>query len=174
MPTRATKRGAHRTPLTRDCDVLICGASFAGLTLARELEDTGARPLIIDRYEIGERQTSACAAPTEGLEQLGLRDSILQTFGEVVVHTSSSTVRWPLPSTFSTFDYRSLCGLLREGSPSSEFETATVEGIETGPVHVVHTAASCARRWSSTRSAGGGCSRTPRRSSRRRRASHAA
>jgi flavin-dependent dehydrogenase len=139
MPTRATKRGAQRTPLTRDCDVLICGASFAGLTLARELEDTGARPLIVDRYEIGERQTSACAAPTEWLEQLGLRDSILQTFGELVVHTSSSTVRWPLPFTFSTFDYRSLCGLLREGSPSSDFETATVEGIETGAVHVVHT-----------------------------------
>ena len=139
MPTRATKRGAQRTPLTRDCDVLICGASFAGLTLARELEDTGARPLIVDRYEIGERQTSACAAPTEWLEQLGLHDSILQTFGELVVHTSSSTVRWPLPFTFSTFDYRSLCGLLREGSPSSDFETATVEGIETGAVHVVHT-----------------------------------
>jgi flavin-dependent dehydrogenase len=139
MPTRATKRGAQRTPLTRDCDVLICGASFAGLTLARELEDTGAHVLVLDRYEIGERSTSACAAPTEWLEQLGLRESVRQSFGELVVHTSSSTVRWPLPFTFSTFDYRSLCGLLREGSPSSEFETATVEGIDTGPIHLVRT-----------------------------------
>jgi flavin-dependent dehydrogenase len=139
MPTRATKRGAQRTPLTRDCDVLICGASFAGLTLARELEDTGAHVLVLDRYEIGERATSACAAPTEWLEQLGLRESIRQSFGELVMHTASSTVRWPLPFTFSTFDYRSLCDLLREGSPSSEFETATVEGIDTGPVHVVRT-----------------------------------
>ncbi len=139
MPTRATKRGAQRTPLTRDCDVLICGASFAGLTLARELEDTGARVLVLDRYEIGERATSACAAPTEWLDQLGLRESIRQSFDELVVHTASSTVRWPLPSSFSTFDYRSLCGLLREGSSSSEFETATVERIDTGPVHVVHT-----------------------------------
>ena len=81
MPTRATKRGAQRTPLTRDCDVLICGASFAGLALARELEGTGARVLMLDRYEIGERQTSACAAPTEWLERLGLRDSIRQSFG---------------------------------------------------------------------------------------------
>ena len=31
MPTRATKRGADRTPIDHDCDVLICGASFAGL-----------------------------------------------------------------------------------------------------------------------------------------------
>ena len=139
MPTRATKRGAQRTPLTRDCDVLICGASFAGLALARELEGTGARVLMLDRYEIGERQTSACAAPTEWLERLGLRDSIRQSFGELVVHTAASTVRWQLPWTFSTFDYRSLCELLCDGAPSSEFETATVERIDTGGVHVVHT-----------------------------------
>jgi len=139
MPTRATKRGAQRTPLTRDCDVLICGASFAGLTLARELEGTGARVLVVDRYEIGERSTSACAAPTDWLVRLGLGPSVRQTFGELVMHTAASTVRWPLPFTFSTFDYRTLCGLLREGAPSSEFETATVEGIETGAMHVVHT-----------------------------------
>ena len=139
MPTRATKRGAQRTPLTRDCDVLICGASFAGLTLARELEGTGARVLVVDRYEIGERSTSACAAPTDWLVRLGLGPSVRQTFGELVMHTAASTVRWPLPFTFSTFDYRTLCGLLREGAPSSEFETATVAGIETGAMHVVHT-----------------------------------
>jgi flavin-dependent dehydrogenase len=139
MPTRATKRGAQRTPLTRDCDVLICGASFAGLTVARELEGTGARVLIVDRYEIGERATSACAAPTEWLEVLGLGDSIRQTFGDLLIHTASSTVRWPLPFTFSTFDYGELCALLRNSSPSSEFETATVSGIEPGAVHVVHT-----------------------------------
>src|SRR5450755_1932836 len=97
MPIRATKRGVQRTPLSRDCDVLICGASFAGLTLARELEDTGARVLMLDRYEIGERQTSACAAPTEWLERLGLRESVRQTFGELVMHIPSGSVRWALP-----------------------------------------------------------------------------
>src|ERR1700691_3474424 len=55
MPVRATKRGAERTQLKRDCDVLVCGASFAGLAIARELADTGARVLVIDRYEIGVR-----------------------------------------------------------------------------------------------------------------------
>ncbi|MGA3362359.1 MAG: lycopene cyclase family protein [Solirubrobacteraceae bacterium] len=139
MPTRATKRGAQRTPLARDCDVLICGASFAGLTLARELEGTGAHVLIVDRYEIGERSTSACAAPTDWLHALGLGESVRQTFGQLVVHTARSTIRWPLPFTFSTFDYRSLCGRLHIEAPSSEFETATVEGIETGPIHTVHT-----------------------------------
>ena len=59
MPVRATTRGAARTRLERDCDVLVCGASFAGLAIARELAGSGARVLLVDRYEIGERQTSA-------------------------------------------------------------------------------------------------------------------
>jgi flavin-dependent dehydrogenase len=139
MPVRATKRGTARTALDRDCDVLICGASFAGLTVARELERSGARVILVDRYEVGERQTSACAAPTEWLELLGLQSSVRQTFDELVVHTARSTARWPLPFTFSTFDYRELCGLLREGAASSEFETATVEGIERGAVQTVLT-----------------------------------
>src|ERR687893_170272 len=65
MPTRRTTRGADRTPLSGDCDVLVCGASFAGLAVARELRGTGARVLVLDRYDIGERPTSACAASTE-------------------------------------------------------------------------------------------------------------
>ena len=134
MPVRATKRGAERTRLDLDCDVLVCGASFAGLTLARALEGSGARVLLVDRYEIGERQTSACAAPTEWLEALGLEASIRQSFAELVVHTPRSTARWPLPFTFATFDYGELCGLLRDASPSSDFETATVQGLENGTV----------------------------------------
>jgi monoamine oxidase len=41
MPVRATKRGAERTPLDADADILICGASFAGLAVARELAGSG-------------------------------------------------------------------------------------------------------------------------------------
>ena len=37
MPVRRTKRGSERTELSGDYDVLICGASFAGLAVAREL-----------------------------------------------------------------------------------------------------------------------------------------
>jgi flavin-dependent dehydrogenase len=133
MPRRATKRGAERTPLDRDCDVLICGASFAGLSVARELTGTGARVLVIDRYEIGERQTSACGIPTAWLDAMGLRESHQQTFGELVIHTPGTTVRYDLPWTFSTFDYRTLCELLAEQG-SFEFETATVQGRADGAV----------------------------------------
>src|SRR3712207_2693290 len=112
MPVRATKRGAERTPLDRDVDVLICGASFAGLAVARELAGAGREVLILDRYEIGEKQPSACAAPTEWLTALGLGDSIRQTFDRPLVHTPKGTSTWPLPWSFSTFDYRELCELL--------------------------------------------------------------
>jgi flavin-dependent dehydrogenase len=140
MPIRATKRGAQRTPLDVDADVLVCGASFAGLAVARELAAHrarvgGNRILMVDRYEVGERQTSACAAPTEWLEHLGLGASIQQTFGDLVVHTRGRTFRWRLPFQFSTFDYRRLCGLLLDGC-DAEFETAKVDG-RTG--NVVHT-----------------------------------
>ena len=82
---------------------------------------------MIDRYEIGERQTSACGIPTEWLEAMDLMGSHRQTFRELVVHTPHGTSRWTLPWTFSTFDYRELCSLLREQS-DAEFETAKVNG----------------------------------------------
>ncbi len=136
MPTRATKRGAERTRLDRDCDVLICGASFAGLAVARELRESGADVLVIDRYEIGERQTSACGIPTTWLTQLDLHGALQQTFGELVIHTPHTTVEYRLPWTFSTFDYRTLCGLLAEQSHGTfTFETAKVDGRTGKTVH---------------------------------------
>jgi flavin-dependent dehydrogenase len=134
MPRRATKRGVDRTALSRDCDVLICGASFAGLAVARELAGSAADVLVIDRYEIGERQTSACGIPTSWLEALQLRDALQQTFGELVIHTLYATVRYSLPWTFSTFDYRTLCELLADQG-SFQFETAKVDGRTRETVH---------------------------------------
>ncbi len=134
MPVRATKRGEQRTPLDRDCDVLICGASFAGLAVARELAQARADVLIVDRYEIGERQTSACAIPTTWLTALRLQESLQQTFEQLVIHTPHGTVRYDLPWTFSTFDYRTLCGLLAEQG-AFQFETAKVDGRSGHTVH---------------------------------------
>ena len=126
MPRRATKRGTERTALDRDCDVLICGASFAGLAVARELAGSGADVMVIDRYEIGERQTSACGIPTTWLTAMRLQESLRQTFGELVIHTPHTTVRYDLPWTFSTFDYRTLCAALAAQGEFA-FETAKVE-----------------------------------------------
>jgi flavin-dependent dehydrogenase len=136
MPQRKTKRGEERTPLSGEYDVLICGASFAGLAVARELAGCGADVLVIDRYEIGERQTSACGIPTGWLEALGLERSARQEFDTLVVHTPHGTSRYQLPFTFSTFDYRELCRILWDQSDDdARFETAKVQGRTADVVH---------------------------------------
>jgi flavin-dependent dehydrogenase len=131
MPIRATKRGDERTPIDGTHDVLICGASFAGLAIARELSGSGADVLIIDRYEIGERQTSACGIPTAWLQQLGLMDSERQRFDTLVMHTPHGDARYKLPWTFSTFDYREICELLWRDC-DARFEIAKVNGRAPG------------------------------------------
>ncbi|HET7177236.1 MAG TPA: NAD(P)/FAD-dependent oxidoreductase, partial [Solirubrobacterales bacterium] len=127
MPVRATKRGDGRTPLGGSCDALICGASFAGLAVARELAGAG-RVIVLDRYELGERQTSACGIPTEWLRAMGLMEAERQRFDSLLIHTPHGDSRYRLPYTFSTFDYRQLCELLWRDCDAS-FETATVKGL---------------------------------------------
>ncbi len=127
VPIRATKRGDERTPLEGSHDVLICGASFAGLAVARELAGAGADVLLVDRYEIGERQTSACGIPTLWMEALGLMEAERQRFDSLLMHTPHGDSRYRLPFTFSTFDYRELCVLLWRDC-DARFETAKVNG----------------------------------------------
>jgi digeranylgeranylglycerophospholipid reductase len=127
VPIRATKRGGERTPLEGNYDVLICGASFAGLAVARELTGSGAEVLVLDRYEIGERQTSACGIPTEWLRAMDLMEAERQRFDSLLMHTPHGDSRFRLPWTFSTFDYRELCELLWRQCDAS-FETAKVNG----------------------------------------------
>lgn len=127
VPIRATKRGDERGPLSGSYDVLICGASFAGLSVARELTGSGTDVLVLDRYEIGERQTSACGIPTEWLRAAGLIAAERQRFDSLLIHTPHGSRRFELPWTFSTFDYRELCELLWAGC-DARFETAKVNG----------------------------------------------
>jgi flavin-dependent dehydrogenase len=140
---RATLRGAERTPLEGDAaraDVLVCGASFAGLAVARELAGSGADVLVVDRYEIGERQTSACAAPTPWLHAMGVREAIRQELPCMAFHTPHGSARFRLPWSWSSFDYRTLCKELWAQS-DARFEVAKVDarsgdvvGTDRGPL----------------------------------------
>jgi len=137
MAKRATKRGDERTDLSGSRDLLVCGASFAGLMVARQMAGSGADVLLIDRYEIGERQTSACAIPTAWLENLGLIESERQRFDTVLVHTAHGSTRLKMPFSVSTFDYRVLCELLWQGCDAT-FETAKVNGrVETSAAGLI-------------------------------------
>jgi flavin-dependent dehydrogenase len=129
MTVRATVRGAQRHSLDETtADVLICGASFAGLAVARELAGSGASILLVDRYQIGERATSACAAPTEWLHALGLGGAICKEIQHMRFTTPRGSVRYRLPWSWSAFDYRRLCQLLYEQSDAS-FHTVKVHGL---------------------------------------------
>ena len=135
MTVRATKRGTERTSLDgARADVLVCGASFAGLAVARELSGAGADVLLVDRYEIGERATSACAAPTPWLHAMGVEDSIRQEIPCMRFATPHGSVRYRLPWSWSSFDYRELCELLY-AQCDARFETAKVDGRSADVVH---------------------------------------
>lgn len=131
---RATLRGVERTPLDERPDVLICGASFAGLAIARELAGSGADVLVVDRYEIGERATSACAAPTPWLRAMGVERAIRQEIPCMAFHTPHGSARFRLPWSWSSFDYRELCQALFEQA-DARFAIAKVEGRTGRTVH---------------------------------------
>jgi flavin-dependent dehydrogenase len=125
MTRRSTLRGAERTPLEVRADVLVCGASFAGLAVARELAGRGADVLVVDRYDIGERATSACAAPTPWLHAMGVERAIRQELECMAFHTPHGSARFRLPWSWSSFDYRVLCEALWEQC-DARFEIAHV------------------------------------------------
>lgn len=87
-------------------EVIIAGASFAGLAVAREV---GGRALLVDPVPVGEGQTSACGAPVSVLEALGALGSIQQRHDALILHLPGREVTWPLPEPFCTFDYRRCC-----------------------------------------------------------------
>ena len=168
MTVRETKRGAERTSLDGErADVLICGASFAGLAVARELAGSGADVLLVDRYAIGERATSACAAPTPWLHAMGVAGAIRQELPCMTFTTPHGSVKYRLPWSWSSFDYRELCELLF-AQCDARFETAKVEGASRRRrgAHRPRRPARAAHRRRAA--AGAGCSPI-RTSSRRRR-----
>ena len=92
-------------------DVIIAGASFAGLAVAAQLP--GKRVLLLDPKPIGAGQTSACGTLVSTLRELGLQDSIQQIHHQVALHTPGRTFIYPVEKDpFCTFDYSLLCRLL--------------------------------------------------------------
>jgi menaquinone-9 beta-reductase len=114
-------------------DVLVCGASFAGLAVARELAGSGVDVLVLDRAPIGEHPTSACAVPLPWLEALGLEEAIVQEAPDMLFATPHGAVRVTLPWSWAAFDYRALCRLLWTQT-DARFEQALVRGHADGAV----------------------------------------
>ena len=139
--------------------MIVCGASFAGLAVARELAGSG-RVLLLDRYEIGERQTSACAAPTAWLEALGLE--ALDPPDLRQARHAHPPLDGALPAAVDLLDVR-LPAALRACSTTRTTPTsrpprsrgaAPASGERDRGPH--RPRRPCPRRWSWTRSGGGG------------------
>jgi len=113
-------------------DVVIAGASFGGLAVARALSRS-RRVLLLDAQPIGEGVTSACAAPVRTLRMMGADAAILQVHEALVIHTPGARTSWPLPEPFCTFDYRAFCAEAMRGC-AAEFRCATVRGRDGGRV----------------------------------------
>jgi flavin-dependent dehydrogenase len=90
-------------------DVVIAGGSFAGLVAATTVR---GRVALIEKGEVGEGQTSACATTLDVVEKLGLEASIEEVHEFGVMHTRGGAHRFRLPYPFCSFDYRSFCRLL--------------------------------------------------------------
>jgi menaquinone-9 beta-reductase len=87
----------------------------------------------VDRYEVGERATSACAAPRPWLEAMGVAGSIRQEIPCMTFHTPHGSVRYRLPWSWAAFDYRELCQQLF-AQTDARFEIATVTRRRNGGV----------------------------------------
>jgi flavin-dependent dehydrogenase len=111
-------------PARSSYDVIVAGASFAGLATAQRLR---GRVLLLDREPLGDGVTSACAAPVALVEVMGAAGSIQEMHDRLVLHTPHRSADWPLPEPFCTFDYSRFCRLALAAS-GAEFHRAAVIG----------------------------------------------
>ena len=112
-------------------DVIIAGASFAGLAVAAPLR--GKRVLLLDRKPVGTHPTSACGTTLHALQALGLEEAVQQVHHEVTLHTPQRSVTYPATHTQCVLDYPLLCRLLRERGDAEFLQTPAL-GLEQGGV----------------------------------------
>ena len=73
-------------------DVVIAGASFAGLATALQLR---GRVLVLDHQPVGAGQTSACGTTLSALTALGAGHTVQQVHQDLVLHLTPG--RGPRP-----------------------------------------------------------------------------
>lgn len=112
-------------------DVLVAGASFAGLAVAQGVR---GRVLVADRLALGEGQTSACGAPASVVSRAGAQAAIQQVHHALVIHTSRREFVWELQEPYCTFDYRDFCRMAWQRA-GGEFLQATVFGFDGRWIH---------------------------------------
>ncbi|GBE19139.1 putative oxidoreductase/MT0587 [archaeon BMS3Abin16] len=113
----------------KNWDVIITGASFAGLAAAHFIPD--AEALLLERQNrLGKAQKSTCCTSLAWIERLGCQNSILQVLDYVAIHPGRGRgVRVRLPESFCTVDYKLFCETLAASLKNTEIKTG-VRAIE--------------------------------------------
>src|SRR4030042_1083013 len=107
-------------------DLIIAGASFAGLSVAHYFK---GKTLIIDRKEPGTVQTSACGTLYYIIEKLGLEDSLLQVHPVLYLHNSRFVFKFRINYPYCTFDYGKFCqGFAKK--LDAEIRVERIEGFD--------------------------------------------
>jgi len=113
-----------------DYDLIIAGASYAGLAMARHLNDAGGRVLLVDEHALGAVRHSACAVPTATLQQIGAMAGAVQESHWGVIHTAVGATRYRSPAPWTVFDHRRVCEALRAQAPDVPLVRARVSGFD--------------------------------------------
>jgi flavin-dependent dehydrogenase len=111
-------------------DVAIAGASFAGLSLAYYLKESGLDVLLIDEKDVGAKRTSTCGAPLSLVKNLA-KDSILNKIGSVHIETKRLRRTIELSREYCLIDYKKFCTSLLKKS-GARFLNATAKGATSG------------------------------------------
>ncbi len=113
-----------------DYDLIIAGASYAGLSAARHLNAHGGRVLLVDEHAVGAVRHSACAVPTRSLAAVGALAGSVQETDLGVIHTASGATRYVSPEPWIVFDHQRTCEALRAQAPDVPYLRARVQGFD--------------------------------------------
>ncbi len=113
-----------------DWDLVIAGASYAGLAVARHLGGMGARVLLVDEHAIGAIRHSACGVPIRTLAAVGGLASSCQETHWGIMHTRFNSVRFRWPEPWAVFDQQAFCLALRAQAPDVSFLQARITAFD--------------------------------------------
>ncbi len=107
-------------------DVIIVGSSFAGLSVASRLR---GKVLLIDKFDIGTFQISACGVPYDVIKEIECDEAVLQICDTISLHVNRERFDIHLDRPYCTFDFSEFCHILNSKN-NADFLKAEFIGIE--------------------------------------------
>jgi|SRR3989344_5587803 len=108
-------------------DVIIAGASFAGLAVASRIKNK--KVLLIDREYIGSHVRSACGTTVRLMKNINCEKSILQAFNKAALHIKNQEIDIPLIEKYCTIEYKKFCKLFNKQN-DAKFIKASVKSTD--------------------------------------------